>query len=50
MRICEVMDRDLTALSPDTPLSEAIEVLSRHRVSGIPVVDPSGKVLGFVSE
>ena len=50
MRISEVMDRDLTALSPDTPLSEAIEVLSRHRGSGIPVVDPSGKVLGFVSE
>jgi|GEM_PF-478570 len=50
MRICEVMDRDLTALSPDTTLSEAIEVLTRHRVSGIPVVDPSGRVLGFVSE
>ena len=50
MRICEVMDRDLTALSPDTSLSEAIEVLTRHRDSGIPVVDPSGRVQGFVSE
>ncbi len=50
MRICEVMDRDLTALSPDTTLSEAIEVLTRHRISGIPVVDLSGRVLGFISE
>ena len=50
MRIGDVMDRDLTAIAPDSPVSEAIEVLSRHRLTGIPVVDEEGHVLGFISE
>jgi 1-phosphofructokinase len=31
-------------------VSEAIEVLSRHRLTGVPVVDEEGHVLGFISE
>ncbi len=50
MRIGDVMDRDLTALTTDTTVAEAIEILSRHRVTGAPVVDEDGIVVGFLSE
>lgn len=44
------MDRDLTALSEQTTLATAIEVLARHRLSGVPVLDEEGRVVGFISE
>ncbi|MBO8153954.1 CBS domain-containing protein [Thermovirga sp.] len=50
MRIGELMDRDLTALFPDTTIAEAVEVLSTHRVSGLPVADQEGHLVGFISE
>lgn len=50
MIIEELMDRDLTALTEDTSLAEAIEVLSIHRISSAPVVDLDGKVVGILSE
>lgn len=50
MRIGDVMDRDLTALTSETTVAEAIEILSRHRVTGAPVVDEEGLVVGFLSE
>ncbi len=50
MLVGELMDRDLTAISPETTVAEAVEVLARHRISGVPVVDDDGMVLGFLSE
>jgi len=50
MVIEELMDRDLTALTEDASLAEAIEVLSIHRISSAPVVDLDGKVVGILSE
>lgn len=50
MRIGDVMDRDLTALTIETTVAEAIEILARHRVTGAPVVDEEGAVVGFLSE
>ncbi len=44
------MDRDLTALSEQATLATAIEVLARHRLTGVPVLDEEGKVVGFISE
>ncbi|QTX31302.1 CBS domain-containing protein [Aminithiophilus ramosus] len=50
MRVGDVMDRDLTALSEQATLATAIEVLARHRLTGVPVLDEEGKVVGFISE
>jgi CBS domain-containing protein len=44
------MDRDLTALTEDITVEEAIETLLRHHMTGLPVIDDQGKVIGFVSE
>jgi len=43
------MTRDVITVSPETPLKEAAELLARHQVSGLPVVDEA-KVVGVVSE
>ena len=43
------MTRDVTTVSPETPLKDAAELLARHRVSGLPVV-ADGTVLGVLSE
>ncbi len=38
-RVDEVMTRDVVAIVPDDPLSRAAELMVRHRVSAIPVVE-----------
>lgn len=50
MKVGELIDRDLTALSADCPISEAIEVLYHHNASGLPVLDDENRVIGFISE
>ena len=46
---------DLMALDPivvkaTAPLAEAAELLDRHRISGLPVVDGGGSLVGVVSQ
>ena len=50
MRIGDLMDRDLTSVTENTPLKEAIEMLSQHNLTGLPVVDEMGFLVGFISE
>jgi CBS domain-containing protein len=44
------MDTDLRALRPETPILDAVDFLLKHRVTGAPVVDESGRILGMLSE
>lgn len=46
---------DLMALNPivvraNAPLSEAADVLDRHHISGVPVVDGAGSLVGVLSQ
>lgn len=50
MKVRDLMTKDVVSVSPDTSLRDAAAVLTRHRISGLPVVDASGEVLGVVSE
>jgi IMP dehydrogenase len=36
-------------IEPDSTLGTAQELMIRHRISGIPVVDPSGKLVGILT-
>ena len=49
-KVSECMDQVVPKLSPDTPILEAIGFLLRHRVTGAPVVDFKGKLLGMITE
>lgn len=46
----DVMTKNLVTLEPDTTAEEAIETLLKHKISGAPVVDLDGKLVGIVSE
>jgi CBS domain-containing protein len=50
MKAKEIMVRDVVAVSPTTPVREAARMMVDHRVSGLPVVDADGRVVGIVSE
>jgi IMP dehydrogenase len=36
-------------LGPDRPLREAAAMMSRFRISGVPIVDPSGRLVGIIT-
>ncbi len=44
------MTRRVVTVSAETTFKEAVRLLERNRVSGLPVVDSSGKLVGIVSE
>lgn len=48
--VAEVMTRDVVTVGPDMPLKEAATVISEHGVSGVPVCDDDGAVVGVLSE
>jgi CBS domain-containing protein len=50
MKIHELMSTGPITVRPETSLREVAQVLTEHRVSGLPVVGERGEVLGVVSE
>lgn len=44
------MDSVVPTLGPDTQIMKAVDFLLRHRVTGAPVVDSDGKLLGIITE
>ncbi len=46
----DIMTKDVIAVNPLTPVKSLAKILSKNHISGAPVVDKSGKVLGVVSE
>ena len=49
-KIGEFMDAVVPTLSPDTQIIKAVDFLLRHRVTGAPVVDSDGRLLGIITE
>jgi CBS domain-containing protein len=45
----DIMTRDVAAVPRDTPLPEVAAVMARRGISGVPVVDPDGRVVGVIS-
>lgn len=50
VRVRDVMDRDIMALRADETLTEAAEKFSANKISGAPVVDADGHLVGLLSE
>ncbi|MCC3413071.1 MAG: CBS domain-containing protein [Microcoleus sp. PH2017_29_MFU_D_A] len=48
--VADVMSRDPILARPETPLNEAIKILADRRISGLPVVDENGLLVGVISE
>lgn len=50
MRAHQLMSRNVVTVDPDTSVFEAAKTMLRHHISGLPVVDTAGKLIGIVSE
>ena len=46
----DVMTRGAIAVRDDVPLAEAAQQLDKHHISGVPVVDPDGHLVGVLSQ
>jgi len=49
-RVRDYMARNLVTFTPDTEVLSAIHQIVKHRISGAPVVDRDGKLVGMLSE
>jgi len=50
MRVGEIMSAPAITASPGLPVAQVARQMLDHQLRAIPVVDPSGKLLGMVSE
>jgi len=50
VKVTDYMTRQLITFYADTPLFAAIKTFSEHPVSGAPVVDKTGRLVGVMSE
>jgi CBS domain-containing protein len=48
--VADWMNRDLLTVTPSTPLSEAVKLLVDRHISGLPVIDDAGELVGVISE
>ena len=46
----DIMIRKIYTISPEASVQEVAQLLSRERISGAPVVDKDGKLLGIVTQ
>jgi CBS domain-containing protein len=50
MKAGDIMTARVVSISPDVGVLEAIELMMKNHISGLPVIDPSGKLVGMVTE
>ncbi len=48
--VADVMAHDVITVTPSTPLAAAVRLLVDRQISGLPVVDEAGKLVGVISE
>jgi len=50
MKASDVMTRDVVSIGPDDSILEAVRLMLQHKISGLPVIDGSGALVGVVTE
>jgi CBS domain-containing protein len=50
MRVNELMSAEVLSVRPEQTLPEAVALMLQHGVSGLPVVDDEGRLVGVVTE
>jgi CBS domain-containing protein len=50
MRAHHIMTRQVITVGPDSSIVDAANMMLQHHISGLPVVDTAGKLIGIVSE
>jgi CBS domain-containing protein len=50
LKVRDIMQAEVVTVGPQTTVRDLASILAQHKISGMPVVDAQGKVLGMVSE
>ncbi len=50
MRASEIMTREVATVTPETSIEDLCDLFREHRITGAPVVDPNGRLVGIVSK
>ena len=50
MNASDVMTRDILSVRPDATVAEAIRTMLDNRISGLPVIDEAGRLVGILTE
>ncbi|MHB8170612.1 MAG: CBS domain-containing protein [Thermincolia bacterium] len=50
MKAKDIMTTELITVNPEATVEDVAKLLSQHKISGVPVVDEGGKLVGIVSE
>jgi len=50
IRASDIMTRQVVFVKPDLPLRKVAELMGKHGISGLPVVDEQKRVVGVISE
>ena len=50
MHACDIMTRNVITMKPTTKVLDAMDILVDNKISGAPVIDDNGAVLGVVTE
>ena len=45
----DIMTKKVITTTPDTHLADIAEMLIKYRISGLPVIDGQGKLIGIVT-
>jgi CBS domain-containing protein len=48
--VSAVMSAPVLSVTADSPLQEAVKLMSDHHISGLPVLDPAGVLVGELTE
>src|SRR5580692_3640279 len=50
MKAKDVMTRQVISIAPDVSIFEALKLMLDHKISGLPVINKIGNLVGIVSE
>lgn len=50
MNVSDIMTKPVISVTPETAIGEVARLMLQHRISGLPVVDRQGAVVGIVTE
>ncbi|MEQ1519774.1 MAG: CBS domain-containing protein [Aestuariivirga sp.] len=50
MRARDIMTASVVTVSPETDIAEAVKLMLDRQISGVPVIDASGRLIGILTE
>lgn len=50
MQVKDIMTKKVITVNPETKIKKAADFLSKHNLTGLPVIDKKNKIVGIISE